>query len=235
MLNIGVVGFSGRVNKIVIEEITKDPGCAIAGIYVRSSKVNNSNKFSLYDDIIKLAEVSDSIIDFSSPQNTLEIAKKLKNSGKLLVSGTTGFTSEEFKQFMKCAEFFPIIWSANMSIGVNLLHRLLKVSAPILGEDFDSAIIDIHHKHKKDSPSGTALSLAKNLEECGHAIPQISSLRIGEEFGSHEIIFSGKDESISFKHRSFSRNSYAKGAIKACFWGHKKTKGFFSMQDVFGN
>ena len=233
MIKIGVVGLSGRVSKVVIEEITKRSDCTLSGIFVRSSKMNENSEYKLYDDIKDLASNSDAIIDFSNPENSLAIANQLINSKVLLVSGTTGFTPQEFEEFKNYSDSFPIIWSANMSIGINLLHSLLKIAAPRLGVDFDAAIIDIHHRHKKDSPSGTALSLAKTIETAEkNAKVQISSLRLGEEFGSHEIIFSGAHESVSFTHKSFSRNSYAIGAIEACIWGVNKTSGFYSMQDV---
>ena len=233
MIKIGIVGFSGRVNQIVIEETIKHPSCTLAGILVRPGKAEIKHQFTLYEDIIELANNSDAIIDFSNPATSLEIASKLVNNNILLVSGTTGFTKTEFETFKNYSESFPIIWSANMSIGINLLHSLLKLTASKLGSDFDSAIIDIHHRHKKDSPSGTALALAKTIEETS-ASPQISSLRLGEEFGQHEIIFSGAHESISLSHKTYNRNSYANGAIAACIWGHKKKPGFYTMQDVLG-
>ena len=232
MIRIGVIGFSGRVNKVVIDEINKNPNCELGGILVRPEKANKVD-LPLYTKIEELKKNIDAIIDFTNPTTSLQIAKSLADSNILLVSGTTGFSAQEFETFKSYAKFIPIIWSANMSIGINLLHSLLKIATKALGPDFDSAIIDIHHRHKKDSPSGTALSLAKTIEE-NSASPQISSLRLGEEFGQHEIIFSGKHESISFAHKTYSRNSYALGAIEACFWGKDKKKGFYSMQDVLG-
>ncbi|MEK6734567.1 MAG: dihydrodipicolinate reductase C-terminal domain-containing protein [Pseudomonadota bacterium] len=232
MVKIGVVGYSGRVNNIVIEEIEKNNQTSLSGIYVKSEKLNEAYKFPLYDNIKELAKISDAIIDFSNPKNTLNIAKQLVGSDIILVSGTTGFSVNEFEEFKSYSKYLTIIWSANMSIGINLLHRLLKLTSSRLGDEFDSAIIDIHHQHKKDSPSGTALSLAQTIIDNSQKNPQISSLRLGEELGSHEVIFSGPDDSIILTHKTYSRKSYAKGAIAASLWGLDKEKGFYSMLDV---
>jgi 4-hydroxy-tetrahydrodipicolinate reductase len=233
MIKIGVVGKSGRVNKIVIEEVNKRQDCNIAGILLRpEASLGTQEHFTFYNNVTELAKNVDAIIDFSNPATSLRIAKKLKNSNILLVCGTTGFSNEEFEEFKSYSNFYPIIWSANMSIGINLLHSLLKIATNKLQAGFDCAIIDIHHRHKKDSPSGTAISLAKTIIDNQGSAPQISSLRLGEEFGQHEIIFSGAHESISLSHKTSSRNSYAQGAIAACLWGYQKKNGFYTMQDV---
>jgi 4-hydroxy-tetrahydrodipicolinate reductase len=119
-----------------------------------------------------------------------------------------------------------------MSVGINIIHSMLEIISNKLGSRFDSAIIDIHHRHKKDSPSGTALSLAKTITDNNGKAPQISSLRLGEEFGQHEIIFSGEHESIGLFHKTSNRRSYAQGAIEAAIWGIGKRNGFYSMRDV---
>jgi 4-hydroxy-tetrahydrodipicolinate reductase len=236
MIKIAVVGFTGRINKLLIEEINKNPEYILSGVLVRKGCFSKKKEFELYDDIKELADNSDAIIDFSSPEASLSIAKQLVGSQTLLVCGTTGFTEEEFIQFKSYSKQAPILWSANMSLGINLLQSLLKIAASKLTKDFDPAIIDIHHCHKKDAPSGTAKVLAQAIEN--NRPPelkkvQVSSLRIGEEFGEHKAIFSGDNESISLSHKAFNRNSFVQGAIKACLWGKNKPAGFYTMQDVF--
>lgn len=232
MIKIGVVGLSGRVNGAVIAAVKQHKDCVITGILMRKGSFDALENPSFYDNVIELAKNVDAIIDFSNPETSLNIAMQLKNSKTLLVCGTTGFSKDEFEEYKSYAKFYPIIWSANMSIGINIIHSLLETVSNKLGSSFDSAIIDIHHHHKKDSPSGTALSLAKTIIENNGKAPQISSLRLGEEFGQHEIIFSGEHESISLSHKTNNRNSYAQGAIAACIWGVTKEKGFYTMKDV---
>jgi 4-hydroxy-tetrahydrodipicolinate reductase len=233
MLRVAVVGFTGRVNKAIIEELPHHPKCILSGILVRNKNIDNPEGLILYDNIEELAENSDAIIDFTNPTTTLTIAEQINIPNKILVSGTTGFTEKEFNQLKSHSNKFPIIWSANMSIGINILHELLQLTVPKLGKSFDSAIIDIHHRHKKDSPSGTAKMLSETIRNCpNHGKLEISSLRIGEELGEHQVIFSGHSESITITHRAHSRKSYAEGAIKACLWGKNKPSGFYTMHDV---
>ncbi len=231
MIKIGVVGLTGRMSKVIIEEINNHQDCELSGVLVRSKSIDSD--IAQHEDIVELAKISDAVIDFSNPTTSLQLAKKLVNSKIPLICGTTGFTKDEFKQLENAAKNLPIIWSANMSIGVNLLQMLLKLVSSKLGSDFDPAIIDIHHRHKKDSPSGTALMLAKTIEEANstHKV-QISSLRIGEVPGDHQIIFSGDNESITLSHQAYNRNIFANGAIKACLWAQNKPNGLYSMQDV---
>lgn len=230
-MRIGVVGLNGRMSKAVIEEITNHPDCNISGALVQ--KISQESSVSLYEKVQDLANVSDAIIDFSTPSTSLNIIKELSNSKVTLVCGTTGFTPQEFESFKNPS--LTLIYSANMSIGINLLQKLLKTTSSQLNDDFDTAIIDIHHKHKKDSPSGTALMLANTIEETRRNKVQISDLRIGEVPGEHSVIFSNKDESITLSHKAFNRNIFAKGAITACLWGNGKNPGLYSMQDVLND
>ena len=230
-MKIGVIGFSGKVNSSIIDELQKSKTHELIGVFARS-KTNENLAFKLYDDVSKLSNEADAIIDFTTPAASIEIASKLVDSNTLLVCGTTGFSKEEFITFKSYAKYFPIIWSANMSIGINLMLSMLENMAKKLGEDFDSGIIDIHRKHKKDSPSGTALLLEKEIKKAGLST-EISSLRISDEKGEHLVLFSSEDESISINHKALSRNAFTKGAIKACQWGVNKAPGLYSMQDVF--
>lgn len=230
-MRIGVIGLNGRMSKAVIEEINNHPGCTVSGALVRDKTQESS--ITLYNKVEDLANVSDAIIDFSTPSTSLSIIKDLSNSNVTLVCGTTGFSAKEFERFKSPS--IPLIYSANMSIGINLLQKLLKTTSSKLSDDFDAAIIDIHHKHKKDSPSGTALMLANTIQETRKNKVQISDLRIGEVPGEHSVIFTNKDESITLSHKAFNRNIFAKGAITACLWGKNKKPGLYSMQDVIND
>lgn len=231
MIRIGMIGINGRMNKAIIEEINNHPECSFSGSLVYEK--DQDTPINQYEDIIELANSSDAIIDFTNPRTSIEIAQKLVNSKVSLVCGTTGFDEQQFKEFKAAARLLTSVWSANMSIGINLLQILLKTASSTLTNDFDSAIIDIHHRHKKDSPSGTALMLAKTIEEKHKQKEvQISSLRIGEVPGEHQVIFSNSNESITISHQAFNRNIFAQGAIKACLWSIDKEKGLYSMQDV---
>lgn len=232
-MRIAVIGYTGRVNSSLIEEIQKRDDCKLAGVLVRKITKNENIAFKLYDNIENLAKEVDAIIDFTSPNTSLEIAKNLANKKVILVSGTTGFTDEQFQEFKTYGKNVTIIWSANMSIGINLILSMLKIATPILGKDFDCAIIETHRREKKDLPSGTSKMICKTIESFGVKKPEIASLRLGESKGDHSIIFSNSEESITLSHNVFSRNTYVNGAIAACKWGMGKETGFYSMQDVF--
>jgi 4-hydroxy-tetrahydrodipicolinate reductase len=232
MIKIGVVGFNGRVNSLIVEELLKSN--ELAGVLVRSGSSNNNLPFKLYESVTEFAKHVDAIIDFTNPATSLNLAKNLVGLKVALVCGTTGFTESEFAEFKAYAKSFPIIWSANMSIGINLLLSMLKIVAPVLGPDFDAGIIEVHHRHKKDSPSGTSKMLAKAIVDSGEAMPEISSLRLSQSKGDHTVIFASKDESLTLSHSVFDRNTYVKGAIEACKWGVDKAPGFYTMQDVLG-
>lgn len=229
-MKIAVIGLTGRMSGAVIEEITKHSDCQLSGIFPEEKILHDT--YNIFNSIEDLANNSQAVIDFTKPAVSLEFLSKLANKNIVYVCGTTGFSEKEFQEFQEAAKYVTTIWSPNMSIGINLMQKLLKNVTKTLGSKFDSAIIDIHHKHKKDAPSGTALMFAKTIKELTHQDPQISSLRIGEVPGEHQIIFSSADESFTLTHNAFNRKIFANGAIKACFWGKDKPKGLYSMQDV---
>lgn len=229
-MKIAIIGLSGRMSKEVINSITNRTDCEISGVFTGNPKGKSEHK--IYDSLNELADNSDAIIDFTTPKNSISCLKHLTNKKIVYVCGTTGFSEEEFSQFKEEAKKVICIWSPNMSIGVNLLQKAVEEASRTLTEDFDAAIIDIHHKHKKDAPSGTALMIAQTIEKTRKIMPQISALRIGEVPGEHQVIFSNGNESISITHNAFNRKIFAEGAIKACFWGINKPQGLYSMQDV---
>ncbi|ADE29658.1 4-hydroxy-tetrahydrodipicolinate reductase [Rickettsia prowazekii] len=237
MINIGLSGSTGKMGKTIIEIIDQFKDCQISG------KFNSTNNLN---DLDNLCKNSDVIIDFSTPEVSEKLINyALKHNTKLVI-GTTGLKDQHFKLLEKAAQTLPVLYSANMSIGANLLNYLAKKITKILDE-YDVEILEMHHRNKKDSPSGTALMLAstiasakgfniifnrdnriKSKKEIG-----ISSLRGGNVHGIHEIFFLGNDEIITLKHEALNKNSFAIGAIKSAIWIQNKPSALYSMQDIY--
>ncbi len=262
-MKIAVTGINGKMGGTIASLIMQDSIAEISSGLVRSSsglenhdlgeflgfEKNNINITSKIDDFITSG---DAVIDFSSPSLSIEIAKKCAEYKKVLVCGTTGFSEKEKHQFSSYAEQTVIIWSSNMSLGVNLLMNLAEKTAEILHENFDIEILEMHHNKKIDAPSGTALSLGlavakargikleekaimnrvgkdskRNKGEIGFA-----TLRGGDVIGDHTVIFAGDGERIELSHKASNRDIFAKGAIRAAIWGSAQKPGFYSMRDV---
>ncbi len=197
---------------------------------------------------------ADGIIDFSSPASTLQTAEYAAKNCKALVIGTTGFSDKQKKSLLKLAQSFPCVFSPNMSVGVNVMFEMSKKLTELLGNDFDIEILESHHRNKKDSPSGTALKIAevvsqslnKNLSDIavysrhGNIGKRkkgeigIQTLRGGDVVGEHSLIFYGDGERIEFTHKASSRDTFARGAIRALKWVSDRPAGLYSMKDVLG-
>ena len=195
---------------------------------------------------------SNIIIDFTIPKCTLEILKIAVKQKKRVVIGTTGFTKKEENLIQKFSKKIPILKAGNMSLGINLLMHLTEIASKSLGKDFLSKIYEVHHKHKKDYPSGTALMLGKGIANgrkkefynmigkkylnkksfpYGNKI-NFNSIRKGEVIGEHEVIFSSGKEIVSLNHESFDRALYSEGALTAAKWLFNKKPGLYSMRDL---
>jgi len=203
-------------------------------------------------DIDQFVQSLDAVIDFSSPSLSLQIAAKCAENRKILVCGTTGFSEEEKQKFASYAQNTVIIWSSNMSLGVNLLMNFVEKAAAILHDDFDIEIVEMHHRNKVDAPSGTAFSLGAaaakgrnvDLQKVGTTIRSgkdakrikgeigFATLRGGDVIGDHSVIFAGDGERIELTHKASNRDIFAKGAIRAAIWGSAKQPGFYGMRDV---
>jgi 4-hydroxy-tetrahydrodipicolinate reductase len=262
-MKIGVTGVTGKmsrtIGRLIVEDTLVDLSCGLT----RKGGANEGEDFAeflgysksgtkIISDLDQFVKDSDAIIDFSSPALSLEIAKKCAQYGKILVCGTTGFSDEEKQQFAANAEKCVIIWSSNMSLGVNLLMNLAEKVANILHDDFDVEIVEMHHRNKVDAPSGTALSLGAavakgrgvDLKEVGQMArvgqnnPRqkgeigFATLRGGDVIGDHSVIFAGEGERVELTHKASNRDVFAKGAIRAAIWGSAKENGFYSMRDV---
>ena len=242
----------GRMGKTLIQSSMKDKDIKLKAI--TENRIIKKKIFGLKpelncENVFKKVDV---IIDFTVPKCTLEvlnIAKKLK---KKIVIGTTGFTKKEENLIKKFSKKIPILKAGNMSLGINLLMYLTEIASKSLGKRFKSKIFEIHHKHKKDYPSGTALMLGKGIAvgknkdfykligkkflnkkffPYGNKI-NFNSIRKGEIIGEHEVKFSSGKEIITLNHEAFDRALYAEGAFAAAKWLKSKKPGLYSMRDV---
>ncbi len=262
-MKIGVTGISGRMGRTIASSILQDaivelasalarPGSDIVGYNLGDFLGFEKTNAKITQDLNEFVQNCDAIIDFSSPALSLEVAKKCAELKKILVCGTTGFSDAEKQIFAANAKETVIIWSSNMSVGVNLLMNLSEKVAGILHDDFDIEILEMHHKNKVDAPSGTALSLgaavakgrgvdlktAGTMARAGKEAKRekgeigFAALRGGDVIGDHTVIFAGDGERIELTHKASNRDIFAKGAIRAAIWGSAKQPGFYSMRDV---
>lgn len=244
-------GYNGQMGKAINAMVAKEEGIEIAAGVDIVSDPNVS--FPTFTSILDCDVKCDVVIDFSSAKTTEDLLKYCEQTATPVVLCSTGHTPEQLKLIEEASKKVAILKSANMSLGVNLLIKLLKEATPLLSEaDFDIEIVEKHHNRKKDAPSGTALALAdainesvdnkyhytydrsvrseaRDAEEIG-----ISAVRGGSIVGDHDVIFAGQDEVITFSHRAYSRALFAKGAVSAAKYLAGKESGFYTMQDVIG-
>jgi 4-hydroxy-tetrahydrodipicolinate reductase len=208
----------------------------------------------LSDNILNITEKADVLIDFSSTSATIECLKMLSGKPIPVVIGTTGFSKDEIGHISLYAQKVPCVLAPNMSVGVNLLLKILADVAKITGDDYDVEIVEAHHRLKKDAPSGTAIKMAqviasalnRNLEDTAvysrHGLIGertrkeigIQTIRAGDIVGEHTVIFGALGERIEITHKASSRDTFARGALKAALWVYKQTPGLYDMQDVLG-
>lgn len=262
-MRIGIAGCTGRMGLALIRAVTETEGVELAAGSIRPDQPVPDKDFWLGCGIKQaqvevvtsaaaLFTVSDAVIDFTTPASTLALAEQAAASGKPLVSGTTGLVAEQQQELAQFATRAPIVWASNMSVGVTLLTALVREVAQKLDPSFDIEIVEMHHRHKVDAPSGTALSLGKAAAEgrgvdfgamaClaregqAGARPMgeigFATLRGGDVVGDHTVIFAGQGERIELTHKSSSRTIYALGAIRAARWVQHRSPGLYSMQDV---
>jgi len=209
----------------------------------------------LTDDLKSIIDHVDCVISFATVEASMEHVKIASSKkGKSIVIGTTGFQQKELKTVTKLAKKLPCVMASNMSTGVNLLLRTLQDIAKVLGDSYDIEIIEAHHRMKKDAPSGTALKMAqalssaldRNLDKVAVYSRKgiigerkakeigIQTIRAGDIVGEHTVIFGGLGERIEITHKASSRDTFARGALRAAMWVHRKRSGLYDMQDVLG-
>ena len=240
MTKIAITGSNGRMGRALIRAVKINPN------------VSQGPMLNRGDDINLVLKDFDVLIDFTRPEATLNALSICQNAGKAMVIGTTGFSDEALKIIDQASSDIPIVFAPNMSVGVNLTLKLLETTAKVIGTDSNIEIVEAHHRHKVDAPSGTALkmgevianALGRDLSECavygreGTEQPRdkqtigFSSIRGGDVVGEHSVTFFMEGERVEITHKASSRMTYANGAIKACQWLTNKANGLYSMQDV---
>ena len=251
MIKVGVFGASGRVGRLLIEDLKNEENISLSTVYVRDSlEFSIDPSVLVTNNLHTFLSACDIIIDFSLPeacQSLLEEALKLP---KPIVIGTTGLDSHQMNLLQEASEVMPILYATNMSLGVALLNKLVFMASQTL-DGFDIEIVEQHHRHKKDAPSGTALTLAEsaaagreldldkvrvsgrngNIGERTKDEIAVMALRGGDIVGRHTVGFYNDGEFIELNHTATSRNTFSKGAIRAAKWLQDKPAGLYGIAD----
>jgi 4-hydroxy-tetrahydrodipicolinate reductase len=251
-INLAITGCMGRMGSQIIKSANLDKSFKIVAL-TENKKINKKiNSIKLDQNTDHAFKKADLIIDFTIPKCTLEVLKIATKLKKKVVIGTTGFTKNEENLIQKFSKKIPILKAGNMSLGINLLMYLTEIASSSLGNKFLSKVFEVHHKHKKDYPSGTALMLGKGIAvgknrnfynlignkylnkknfPYGKRI-NFNSIRKGEIIGEHEVKFSSGKEIITLNHEAFDRALYSEGALSAAKWLIKKKPGLYSMRNL---
>ena len=256
-MKIGIVGCAGRMGRMVAAEVLATDGVELAGGTEAPGSDfigRDIDGIKVGDDAGTLFRASGVVIDFTVPAATMVHAGLAGENGCALIVGTTGLEAEHMAALEKAAEKAVVVQAANMSVGVNLLLGLAEQVAGALGDDYDIEILEMHHRHKVDAPSGTALALGQaaaagrggDLNQVsqtardGNTGPRnpgdigFASLRGGDVAGDHTVIFAGDGERIELTHKAGNRSVFARGAVLAALWTPRQKPGLYSMRDVLG-
>lgn len=264
-MKIGIVGCAGRMGRMLMNAVIEAEGCQLSGGTERpGSSLLGADLGMLLghgpihafagDDPAALFAVSDAVIDFTAPAATVSHAALAAQGGKVLVVGTTGLSKADEAKLAEAAQHAAIVYAPNFSVGVNLLMALTEKAAAIMGNDYDIEIVEMHHHHKVDSPSGTALGLGRSAAKGrGVALEDVwrktrdglvgarpkgeigfATLRGGDVVGDHTVMFAAEGERIELSHKASSRAVFAKGAVRAALWAKNQGPGLYSMRDVLG-
>ncbi|MGA7801547.1 MAG: 4-hydroxy-tetrahydrodipicolinate reductase [Gammaproteobacteria bacterium] len=265
MIHIAISGAAGRMGRTLIEACTQAEGMAVtvalehaghaalgtdAGLLAGVGELG----VPLVSDLDSVADRFDVLIDFTRPEGTLEYLEVCRAHGRRMVIGTTGMDESQRDRIRQAAQDVAVVFAPNMSVGVNLCLKLLDVAARVLGDEVDVEIVEAHHRHKVDAPSGTALrmgevvaeALGRDLKECAVYGRQgrtgerdrrtigFETIRAGDIVGEHTVMFAGLGERVEITHKASSRMTFAKGAARAAAWLIGQQTGLFDMQDVLG-
>lgn len=264
-LRIGVTGAAGRMGTTLVRQVEATDGCAIAGAIERpghdaigrdAGAVAGLDALGvpIGDDPVELFAKVDAVLEFTAPDATVEHAGLAAQGKTVHVIGTTGLNSDHEKALAMAARHTAIVRAPNMSVAVNLMLALTERIAGVLGEDYDIEIVEMHHRHKVDAPSGTALALGRaaaagrgvELDRVAQKVRDgvtgarrrgdigFATLRGGDVASEHTVIFAAEGERVEFAHKASSREVYARGAVKAALWARAKPPGLYTMKDVLG-
>jgi 4-hydroxy-tetrahydrodipicolinate reductase len=263
MTNICIVGAGGRMGRTLIEAVgqaeglaltaaTEQPGSSLLGADAGEVAGVGRLGVAIGDDPAALTDAFDVLIDFTRPEGTLRHLEICRSAGRAMVIGTTGFTDEQKPRIRDAAKEIPVVFAPNMSVGVNLCLKLLELTARVLGEEVDIEVIEAHHRHKVDAPSGTALrmgevvaqALGRDLAQCAvygregttgerdRRTIGFETIRAGDIVGEHTVMFAGPGERVEITHKASSRMTFARGAVRAAAWLRGRPAGLYDMQDV---
>ncbi len=264
-MKIAVLGAGGRMGQALARVLADTPGCALAGgIEAKGSPYVGRDigevaglepvGIAITDDPLPVFAAVDGVLDFTTPASTLEFVALSAQARLVHVIGTTGLSAADEAKIESAARHATIVKAGNMSLGVNLLAALTARVAAALGPEFDIEILEMHHKHKRDAPSGTSLMLGAAAAEArdvalkdravwtrdGDTGPRrdgdigFAALRGGDVVGEHRVIFAGPGERIELAHIATDRGIFARGAVTAALWARGREPGLYSMQDVLG-
>lgn len=265
MVRVCIMGVCGKMGRAIFHSLYNDKDVEITGAAEIEGHpaidmdagiemgVGNTG-VSISDSIDKSSGNADVVVDFTSPESTLAHARYCNEKGIPMVIGTTGFLPDQRDELNRLGRGFPCVISPNMSIGVNVLFEITRKTASLLGRDFDAEIVEVHHRNKSDSPSGTALGLggcladglgldfesAARFERYGNIGKRkddeigIQTVRGGDVVGDHTVMFLGKGERIELTHRALSRDNFSSGVLRAVKWLPGKPRGIYSMKQVLG-
>lgn len=261
MMRIAIVGASGRMGRMLIEAVLDAGDAELSGaVDVAASPalgrdagdaLGRRTGVAITDDVAGALRNSRFLIDFTRPEGTLAHLRACTAAGVGMVIGTTGFDADGKRAIEQAAETIPIVFAPNMSVGVNVTFKLLEVAAKILNTGYDIEIIEAHHRHKVDAPSGTAILLGRAAAagrnvalDAVRAIDRdgrrqegaigFASLRGGDVVGDHSVILAGAGERIELTHRASDRGLFARGALRAALWTRGRKPGLYDMTDVLG-
>lgn len=263
-LKIAIAGASGRMGKMLIETVLATPdaklvgaldiaGCPAIGQDAGAS-LGVQTGVLITSDLAAGLKDAEFLIDFTRPEGTLVHLAAAREHGVKMIIGTTGFTDEQKAELKASSEKIALVFAPNMSVGVNATFKLLEVAAKILDQAYDIEIVEAHHKHKVDAPSGTALKMGeviaaaqgRKLSDCAVYAREgytgereqgtigFATIRGGDIVGDHTVLFAGEGERIEITHKSSSRLSYAQGSVRAARFLKTQSTGLFDMQDVLG-
>ena len=251
-INLAITGCMGRMGQQIIKSVRNDRNFKLIALTENRELNKKIYGIKVNSNTEQVFKKTNLIIDFTTPKCTFQILKIASKLKKRVVIGTTGFTKKEEKLIKNISKKIPILKAGNMSLGINLLMYLTEVASSSLGNKFLSKVFEIHHKHKKDYPSGTALMLGKGIAigknknfynllgkkylnkktfPYGNKI-NFNSIRKGEIIGEHEVKFSSGKEIITLNHEAFDRTLYSEGALSAAKWLMTKKPGLYSMRDL---
>ena len=260
MIKVAVAGAAGRMGQRLLDCLGADQGTLTVSAFERSGSpmVGTPAAFAegvlIGDDPALAMAEADVLVDFTAPEASLANLAACAEKGKAAVVGTTGWEPEQVAKVKELAQKVPLVFASNMSVGMNLMFKLVKEMAEVLGHDYALELLEAHHDQKKDAPSGTAVTLLDQLrsargwhekEVLSHgrkgmvgARPKeeigVSVIRGGDIVGDHTVYFIGQGERLELTHRAHNRDTFAKGAVRAAVWVADKKPGLYSMRDVLG-